>query len=191
MPTVIFAGATGSGKTQTFCELQKLKANANIKIKFFPEIATELLKTEPSEFCNDKDKFQTRIAQLQLAQLNDEACRKSDVIITDRGLPDFYVFHEDGAKKFFTSEFEAFSYYDYVFFFQPFALDDVLQGNALRKETSLSEIADIAQKTETVYNRYPNRETMIMIPNFPTIEEKAIYCAKMLNKVLNDTIFLI
>lgn len=191
MPTILFAGATGSGKSQTFCELQNLKANANTKIKFFPEIATELLKTEPSEFCNDKDKFQTRIAQLQLAQLNDEACRKSDVIITDRGLPDFYVFHEDGAKKFFTSESEAFSYYDYVFFFQPFVLDDVLQGNALRKEKSLIEIAEIAKKTENVYKRYPHPQNILVIPNFPTIEEKAIYCAKMLNKVLNDTIFLI
>ena len=151
MPTIVFAGATGSGKSKTFCRLQKIKSNANKKITFFSEVATEVLATETAEFCNDKEKFQTYIAQLQLVQLNDKDCQQSDVVITDRGLPDFYVFHEVGAKKFFMSEAEAFSYYDYVFFFQPFALDDVLQGNILRKEKSLNEIADIAQKTENVY----------------------------------------
>lgn len=188
MKTILFAGPAGSGKSHTLRLLQQI---AHRKALFFEETATELLSKPDNEICRDKKEFQEAIARLQFEQLNKCKNSDADVCIIDRGLPDFYVYDPENADQYLGSLENAFSFYDFVFYFREVPLRLISQGNDFRKEKSLEEMQDIVRKTKLIYELHPEPWKVFTIPVFTTPEKKCLHVAKLINEVLDMTVFSI
>ena len=188
MKTILFAGPAGSGKSQTIRLLQQIDHK---KVLFFQEIATELLSQPDNEICKDKKAFQKAIARLQFEQLNECKNSDADVCILDRGLPDFYAYDPENAEQYLGTLENAFSFYDFVFYFREVPLQCISQGNDFRKEKSLEEMQDIVRKTKLIYEQHPEPWKVFTIPVFTTPERKCLHVAKLINEVLDMTVFSI
>jgi len=84
-----------------------------------------------------------------------------------------------------------YSNYDHIFYFNIASESRVLEtisSNLVRQEKSYMEISKLNELTYDVWSKYPSID---VIPQQPTVKDKAMLTARRINEYVGEDIFII
>lgn len=186
---IVIAGGPCSGKTSVIKELKKrINPKYSSKVKFIDEVANAVLIESPLASEN-RIEFQKTIFARQKEE-EEKIDVNIEVIISDRGKADAYVYLSDEEVKSIgdlANLNQVLSEYNAVIYLEKrdntyLKKDD----DTIRVENNSEEAEIVTTRTKEVWMQHNN---VICIEPFNSIEEKAEYVAKQINKICQIDIF--
>lgn len=186
---IVIAGGISSGKTSVIKELKKcLNSEHSRKIKFVDEVANSVLMDASFSYKN-KIEFQKTILSRQKEE-EENVDADVEVIISDRGIADAYVYLSDDEIKMMEGLDDlnqVLSEYDVVIYLEK-SDNSYLEkdGDTIRVENTAEEVERITERTKEVWSQHHN---VIYVEPFDSVEEKGVYVAKLINNICKLKIF--
>ena len=197
---IVLVGNAFSGKTRVLEGLQRRIIPGNRwKPEFVGEAASDVMRETPLHPNKDPLAFQYAVSLTQIlreAHAEQQADTEENLLlICDRGVADAYVYlDDDAASQVLDNEpLECcLSRYDLALLFDTYYNStcessgvDLKTGNAFRYETE-EQMAERSLRTVEVWGRHEN---LITVPVFPTIDDKIVYVAHVINAFLSERVF--
>ncbi len=190
---IVFCGSACSGKSSI---LNALKEHLNPAISgdwnvvFIKEAATHILETTDLHPRIDPTLFQTAVSLYQFVHEDYDRCinatKTHNVSISDRGIPDAFIYTDNASSILDQTVEAALSRYDAVIFFLPYFTENNREGNAYRYETT-NELSLLHEKTLNVWGKHPN---LFIVPSFQTLDDKVDFVIELLNnQILHEEVF--
>lgn len=192
---IVLCGGPAAGKTAVLKRLRRLPRGTGVHVVLIDETASAFLEDCPDAVAQSWSvpvrQYAIYRAQRALERLAEQTCAEwggDSVIITDRGLPDLFVYlEEDEARAMLSPGEEEAMRYDYTLFLEDAGREHF--ETAGRVERDYAEAQALSARTRVVWERF-SEGRMLVIPPAPQVEDKVLDVARLINTLTGKTVFL-